>query len=256
MPTTDAPGFPVHFEALGAGPATAFLHGGLESSADHAGLLAALAETRRVIAPDRRGHGRTADVEGPYTYRGMVDETAAVLEAVAAMPADVVGFSDGADIALELAVRRPELVRAIVAISGNLDADGLEPAMLERLEAPDPDSPGLQPIREAYVERSPDGPGHWATFHAKVCAMGAAGPGLTLDHIAAISCPVLVVCGDDDVVRLEHTVAMFRALPDAQLAVVPGTSHLLLHEKPDLVTGLVHQFLAAPRAERLRPMRR
>ncbi len=256
MPVIDAPGFPVHVHDVGEGPATVVLHGGLESSEDHADLITALAQDRRVVAPDRRGHGRTADVEGPYTYRAMTDETAAVLDALALGPADLVGYSDGADVALELAIRRPELVRSVVAISGNLDRDGLEPAMVARLEDPDPDAPGLAPIRDAHAALSPDGAAGWPSFHRKVCAMGAEGPGLTLHGVAGIGAPVLVIAADDDVVTLEHTVALYRALHDGQLAVVPGTSHLLLHERPEVVVPLVRAFLDAPEASRIMPMRR
>lgn len=252
----DAPGFPVHVYDRGDGPVVVFLHGGLESTADHHDLLEALGSCRRVVGPDRRGHGRTADVAGAYTYSAMVDETAAVIDALCVGAVDVVGFSDGANIGIELALQRSDLVRSLVAISGNLDAEGLEPNMRERLAHPDPDSPGLQQVRDAHAVLSPDGADHWSTFHRKVCAMGATGPHLSLNAIGSIACPVLVVSGDDDVVQLEHTVDLYRALPDAQLAVVPGTSHLLLHEKPTLLADLVTSFLTEPEPHRLLPMRR
>jgi pimeloyl-ACP methyl ester carboxylesterase len=251
----DAAGVRTSYDDDGAGPPVVVLHGGLEDGSAWAFLAAALAPRHRVLRPDRRGHGRTPDVDGAYTYELMADETVAVLDQVVAGPADLVGYSDGGVVALLVALARPDLVRSMVLIGTDFHRDGLLPAVVEHLADPDPDNPALGPMRDAHAARSPDGAEHWATFHAKVSAMGVAGPTMTTDDLARIDRPVLVVVGDDDVVDHHHTVELFEHLPDAQLAVVPASSHLLPVEHPDEVVRLVQQFLDEDPPTRIMPMR-
>jgi pimeloyl-ACP methyl ester carboxylesterase len=205
--------------------------------------------------PDRRGHGGTPDVPGPYTYEAMAEETAAFLREHVDGPADLVGYSDGGVVALLLALSAPDLVRSLVVIGTNFHVDGLFPAMRERLEHPEPDNERLAGMRTEYGRYSPDGAEHWPVFYRKVCAMGSTGPTLTTADLGRVARPVLVVVGDDDVVDHHHTVELFEALPDARLAVVPGTSHLLPHEAPDALLALVRPFLAGVEPHRLMPMR-
>jgi pimeloyl-ACP methyl ester carboxylesterase len=185
----------------------------------------------------------------------MADEIAEFLDWIAGGPARMVGYSDGGIVSLLVARARPDLVRSVVAIGTNHHLDGLAPEFLARLREPHPDSPALAPLREAYERTSPDGPGHWAIFHAKVSAMGSTGPTMTADDIHAIACPVLVIAADDDVVAIDHTVSFFHSLRTGQLAIVPGTSHLLPYEKPDLLLTLIEPFLSDPTASRLMPVR-
>jgi pimeloyl-ACP methyl ester carboxylesterase len=256
MPRIDAAGVRTYYEEHGQGDPVVLLHGGLESSADWTPFAQALRDRHRVLIPDRSGHGHTPDVNGPYTYDAMAAETIAVLEQVAGTPARLVGYSDGGNIALLVARDRPDLVRSVVAIGANHDVDGLAPQFLSRLQHPDPTSPRLAAIRAAYEATSPDGAEHWATFYGKVAEMGRTGPAMTIDDLGRISCPVLVVVADDDVVTLDHAIAMFDALDHAQLAVIPGTSHLLHHERPELLTDLIQAFLADPTPHPLMPIRR
>jgi pimeloyl-ACP methyl ester carboxylesterase len=255
MPQIEAGDVQTFYEDHGAGETVVLMHGGLESGASWAPYAAKLSTRYRVLVPDRRGHGRTPDVEGAYTYEAMADETVAFLAQTAGGPSRLVGYSDGGIVALLVARRRPDLVHSVVAIGTNHHLDGLAPEFLPRLKQPDPRAPGLAPLREAYERTSPDGPGHWPIFHAKVSAMGSSGPTMTADDIRTIACPVLVVAADDDVVTLEHTVAFFRALRAGQLAIVPGTSHLLPLERPELLLAMIGSFLSEPKATRLMPVR-
>jgi pimeloyl-ACP methyl ester carboxylesterase len=255
MPRVESAGVNTHYEDRGTGEPVVLLHGGLESGASWAPYAARWSTRYRVLVPDRRGHGRTPDVDGPYTYEAMADETAAFLDRVAGSPARLVGYSDGGIVSLLVARERPDLVRSVVAIGTNHHIDGLAPQFLARLSQPDPHAAALAPLRDAYQKTSPDGPEHWTTFHAKVSAMGSTGPTMSTDDIRAIACPVLVVVGDDDVVTIDHTVAFFHALRAGQLTIVPGTSHLLPYEKPELLMALVESFLSQPKASRLMPVR-
>jgi pimeloyl-ACP methyl ester carboxylesterase len=255
MPQIDVVGVQTYYEEYGQGDPVVLLHGGLESGADWSPLGRVLAHRYRVLAPDRRGHGRTPDVDGPYTYDAVAAETAAFVEHQVGGPASLVGYSDGGNAALLVARDRPELVRRVVTIGSNFNADGLVPQFIARLQNPDPDSPRIVPIRDTYAATSPDGPEHWSTFYLKVAEMGRTGPAMTLDDLRRIACPVLVVVADDDVVILDHALAMYDALRLGQLAVVPGTSHLVHHERPELLATLVDAFLTDPTPHRLMPMR-
>ncbi|BAS14391.1 alpha/Beta hydrolase fold [Arthrobacter sp. Hiyo8] len=161
------------------------------------------------------------------------------------------GWSDGGIVALLVALRQPELVRKLVVIGTNYHYNGTVPFDL------DPQSPIAQELGKAYIERSPDGPEHLDVVFSKSVAMFTTEPTLTTTDIAQINQPVLVIVGDDDVVTLPHTLSLYEALPEGQLAVVPGASHGLPLEQPETVAGLISNFLAAAEPPRtFMPIRR
>lgn len=226
-------------EQTGHGDETVlFLHGGLSSCDD---LLATvgptLGEHFRIVAFDRRGHGRTADTERPFHYADMASETVDVLRTVVGGPAHLVGFSDGGNIALLVALDHRDLVGKIVPIGANFHFDGLMPLPFEAGSAE------AEMLADAYAKRSPDGRDHFAVVLEKSLAMFSTEPTLTADDLRRITCPALVIAGDDDAIKLDHTCALFEALPAGELAIVPGASHLLPIEKPALVASLVLEFL-------------
>jgi pimeloyl-ACP methyl ester carboxylesterase len=236
------------FDERGAGDTVVLLHGGLTDSRDFEPNLAALADRFRVLLPDRRGHGHTADVPGPITVELMARDMAAFLDKVAGGPAHLVGYSAGAAVALRLALDRPELVDRLVLISGAFHRDGM--IMLPTAGGTPP-----PPLVARYAEVSPDGAEHFPTIIAKVARSAAEEPGLCREDLAAVVRPTLVMAGDDDLVTLDHTVALYDSLANAQLAILPAASHLLLFEHPELCTRLVAEFLTTePRT--LMPIRR
>jgi pimeloyl-ACP methyl ester carboxylesterase len=201
----------------------------------------AFAERYRVIVPDRRAHGRTPDVDGPITYEVMADDTIAFMEALGTGPAHLVGWSDGGDVGLLVAIKRPDLVRRLVTIGSNFSADGL---MHEAADTFKPDTPtSAVPIMRETWKTSAVDPYRFETVLEKMqhCWFDYA---ISTADLARIAAPTLVMVGDDDIARFEHTIELYDAIPDAQLAVVPGTSHLVPLEKPDLVNQLVLDFLA------------
>lgn len=235
----DVAGHRTWVEQTGSGDeVVVLLHGGLSSCDDLLGTVGpTLAEHFRVVAFDRRGHGRTADTDAPFHYAAMATETADLLHAVVGGPAHLVGFSDGGNVALLMALDRPELVGKVVTIGANFHHDGLLPLPFE------PGSPELEMLADAYARRSPDGREHFDVVLQKTLAMFVAEPTLTVDDLARITCPALVVAGDDDAIRLDHTCALFEALPAGELAIVPGASHLLPIEKPALLGSMLLDFL-------------
>lgn len=259
MPTLDVLGNPTWYTVQGAGAETVLLlHGGLSNSDALLDTIGGpLGEHRRVAAFDRRGHGRTADTPAEFHYESMVDETIAVIEHLGG-PVHVVGWSDGGIVGLLLALRRPELVERLVAIGTNFhwnvlpdlagpasDGDGT-PAGGDGDRGDGPaDDPIVAFMAAAYAERSPDGPDHFAVVAAKGFHLFGIEPELTVDDLANVSVPVLVMVGDDDLVPLSHTADFFAGLPEAQLAVVPGASHALPMEHPEEVVGLIERFLGS-----------
>ena len=239
--TVDIDGHPTWVEDLGgSGAPLLLLHGGLSNSDELLGSIGRrLSDSYRVVAFDRRGHGYTADTGADFHYADMAIETIRVLEEAIGDAAHLVGWSDGGIIALLVALRRPDLVRKIVVIGTNFHYNGTVPV------GPDPESPLMQELGQAYIERSPDGAGHLDTVFRKSFAMLSSEPTLTAADIAQINKPVLVMVGDDDIVALPHTVTLYEALPDSQLAVVPGASHALPLEQPDAVNALIRKFLDA-----------
>ncbi|KUF18984.1 alpha/beta fold hydrolase [Streptomyces silvensis] len=240
-----------HGEHGGGGPLV-LMHGGLVDARFFEPNLGPLAERFHVYTPERRGHGHTPDVEGPITYGLMADDTVAFLEEVVGEPADLVGHSDGALVAMLVAMRRPELVKRLVLISGGFNKAGEA--------APDAEwdvDAIFEFLGPAYAEVSPDDPEHFRVVATKIGEMAAREPDLRAADLAAVTCRTLVMFADDDLVTMRHAVEMYEAMPHAELAVVPGTSHFLTQEKPALVNALVLDFLSADKPLRtIAPIRR
>lgn len=213
------------------------LHGGLSNSEallDTVGQL--LGASYRVAAFDRRGHGRTADTSEPFHYATMVDETIAFLEHLGG-PAHLIGWSDGGNVGLLVALRRPDLVGRLVVIGSNYHHDGLRPL------GPQDQLFAMQTA--SYAERSPDGADHFDEVLGKTLTMWESEPQLTVDDLRRVAVPVLVMVGDDDAIELSHTCSLYESIPGAQLAVVPGTSHALPIEQPDETVRIIERFLRA-----------
>ncbi|MCF2128326.1 alpha/beta hydrolase [Strepomyces sp. STD 3.1] len=253
----DLPGVRTWYESEGTGDPLVLLHGGFCTNDTWGAQRADLAAAYRVLLPERRAHGHTPDVDGPLTYQDMADDTVAFLETVVEAPAHLVGWSDGAVVALLVALARPDLVRRTVLIGANFRPAGecfVEPGMLDAMT---PDSPDMAFFREMYEAVSPDGADHWPVVALKMIDMWRTQPALTERELGRVTAPTLVMAGDDDLMTLEHTTALYRALPDARLAVLPGASHLVPLEKPALVNGLVLDHLGQEAAvETMMPVRR
>jgi pimeloyl-ACP methyl ester carboxylesterase len=252
----ELPGVRTWYETDGAGDPLLLLHGGLCTNETWQAQRADLAADFRVLLPERRAHGHTPDVDGPLSYQDMADDTVAFIEAVVDGPAHLVGWSDGGVIALLVAIARPDLVRKVVAIGANFlpgPQSGAAPEMLDQVM---PDAPDLTMFREAYEAVSPDGAAHWPVVVGKLAAMFRTEPTIPTEDLARITAPTLVLVGDDDLMTLEHTIALYRAIPGSQLAVVPGTSHALLMEKPREVNRMILDFLAHDPVPTMIPIRR
>jgi pimeloyl-ACP methyl ester carboxylesterase len=241
----EAGGLHTYYEVSGHGEPLLLLHGGFCPVETFDGLTARLAEAYRVYLPERRGHGRTPDPGGPITFENMAQDTIAFMDAIDLSSAHLVGWSDGAVVALHVALDRPDVVRRLVLIGTAVNLDGVTGEAREMLESgPTPDI--LPPfLRELYAKVSPDGPEHFEVVFDKLTATWKTDPSFELSVLERLATPTLVMLGDRDIVTVEHAAAVQRALPDGQLAVVPGASHGLPMETPELVSGPVLAFLSA-----------
>jgi len=218
-------------------PSLVLLHGGMSSSGS---LLRNLAphfdKNYRVAAFDRRGHGRTADTDAPFHYEEMADETIAFLEHLGGKHY-VVGHSDGGNVALIVAMRRPDLLKRVVLVGANYHFDGMRPMPMFHLEGEQ-----FEEWATKYGELSPSGKEHARDVITKTLHMFDTEPAFSVDDLAKISVPMLVMAGDDDLMELSHTSSLYEAVPGAQLAIVPGTSHAVLKEKTKLSAKLIRNF--------------
>jgi pimeloyl-ACP methyl ester carboxylesterase len=247
----ELPGVRIWYEEHGSGEPLVLLHGGLADARFFEHNLPALAERFHVFATDQRGHGHTPDVEGPITFELMTQDTIAFLDAVVRQPANLLGHSNGAIVALLVALRRPELVRQLVLVSGGFHRDGF----VQRGDQFDVDA-AVAALGSSYGEVSPDGGEHFRVVVEKVAEMERREPALPAFELHRVRARTLVMFGDDDLMTMEHVNATYEGIPDSELAVVPGTSHFLLQEKPALCNEIVIRFLTEDAVPTVAPIRR
>ena len=226
-----------YYQTYGSGRPVLVLHGGTGSLVDMRYQVQALAKKHFVIAPDSRGQGRSSDDDAPLGYRRMADDMLRLLDHLGIDRADIVGWSDGGIIALDLAMRHPERVRRLVVIGANFDVDGLKsrPAMPTTIPPP-PD----------YYQRNAPDPAHWPVLYRKVVTMWRTEPHYTLRELGSISAPTLVMAGESDVIRREHTDLLAKSIPGGREAIIAGATHAAALEKPDVLNADILGFLDAP----------
>ncbi|GAB3394617.1 alpha/beta hydrolase [Humibacter soli] len=244
-------GVDVYHEVAGDGPPLVLLHGGYCSIETMRAQIRDLSEGFRVYAPERPGHGRTADREGPITYDGIVRDILDYMDAVGLDDAHLLGFSDGGIAGLLLAIDHARRVRSLVAVGANLDPSGL----VEGDDAIDksgadghlPADPLVRELEERmqadYDRLSPDGPEHAEVIRQKLARLWRDEPFIPVERLQQVTAPTLVMAGDRDSITTEHTVGIAEGIPLAQLCIVPGSSHLVMMERPDLVDRIVTEFL-------------
>jgi pimeloyl-ACP methyl ester carboxylesterase len=251
-------GLQMYYEIHGSGEPLVLLHGAFGAIDLWGPILTTLAQNQQVIAVEFQGHGHTADIiDRPLSYEQMADDVAALLDHLGIAQADVVGYSMGGTTGLQLAIRHPELVRKLVAVSANFSSDGYYPELLMGLQMMTPEIFAGTPQEEAYVRHAPN-PEDFPVLveKQKVLPQDYAWP---VEDVAGITAPTLVVIGDSDVVRPEHAVDLFRllgggvpadltgSLPNARLAILPGTTHAsIVLDRADQLLAVIEPFLAAP----------
>ena len=236
-------GLQLYYEIHGSGKPLVLLHGGLLTIDLNFGpLLEPLAASRQVIAVEFQGHGHTADTGRPLTIEALAGDVIALLDHLGIAEADLFGFSLGGLVAYAIALGAPARVgRLIVASADAHRPPGRESAPLGEDRLPTPAD--FQEMRDAYVAVAPD-PAHFDEFAAKNEALVHELPGWT-DELRSLQVPTLLIFGDRDFSPLPDVVEMFELLPNAQLAVLPGTTHVGVTRRPSEVFALITPFLGA-----------
>ena len=221
---------PLWAEQTGTGRPLVLLHGNGESHRVFDRMVPALAAGHRLVGLDSRAHGRSPRGDGPLTIARMADDVDEALAALGLRGVDLLGFSDGANVALELGVRHPGRVGRLVVVGANLYPAGLR-------------ATSLAPMRLAHAAARVV-PHPRARALTERLALMTRDPHLEPADLATVDVPALVVVGRHDVVRPEHSRLIAAALPRARLATVPGAGHMLPVTHPGPLARLVEGFLA------------
>jgi pimeloyl-ACP methyl ester carboxylesterase len=220
-----------------------------------------LAQTRQVIAVELQGHGHTADIDCPLSYEQMADDVTALLAEIGIEKADVLGYSMGGGVALQIAVRHPEVVRKLVVASASYTSDGMYPELLAMIPSITPEVFAGSPMEEAYLRTAPN-PEDFPNLVAKLRQLDMEPYAWPPEDIQGIVAPTLLIIGDSDAIRPEHAVELFRllgggvmgdlaGLPKSQLAVLPGTTHFVppgsaVLDRADWLVAMIGEFLDSP----------
>jgi pimeloyl-ACP methyl ester carboxylesterase len=249
-------GLKMYYEIHGQGRPLILLHGSFMTIDLAFGqLIPELSKNRKVIAVELQGHGRTADIDRPLAYNSMADDVAELLKYLESDTADVLGYSMGGGVALQLAISHPQLVRKLVIVSSVFKSDGWSPETRAATQKVSPELFQGTPLKKEYDRLAPD-PKHWPQLVNKIKQLNAV-PYDFSAQAKSLQAPTLIILGDSDGVRPEHAAEMFRLLgggvmgdlgrmPDSQLAVFPGTSHVGVMMRTDWLLSMVPPFLDAP----------
>lgn len=251
-------GLQMYYEIHGEGQPVVLLHGAFSAIGTSFGkILPGLSRHRQVVAFELQAHGRTADIDRPLTLDAMADDTAEAIRQLGLGQVDIFGYSMGASVALQAAIRHPQVLRKLVLASVTYKLEGVHPGLMDGFGEMKPEMMYGSPWHEEYMRIAPH-PEHFNRLFQKKTEMDRQTGDLSEEAIRAIQVPTLIMLGDSDLVRPEHAVEMFRllgggvfgdspaGLPDSQLAVLPGTSHVTLVDRAEWLVPMVNAFLDAP----------
>ena len=232
-------GIKVYYTRTGHGSPVVLLHGGLSNSDYWGNQVKALAAKHTVISIDSRGHGRSSRDDKPYGYDLMADDVVAVLDHLKIPRADIVGWSDGAIIGIDLALRHPDRIGKVFAFAANTQTSGVKDAV----EKNPTFAAFIERAGKEYAKLSPT-PKEYDAFVEQISHMWASQPNWTDAQLASIKTPILVVDGDhDEAIKREHTEYMAATIPGAGLLILPNTSHFAFLQDPALFNAALLGFL-------------
>jgi pimeloyl-ACP methyl ester carboxylesterase len=251
--------YEVHGElgALRASPLL-LIPGAFMATDSMASWVSAFAGERTVIVFDQQGHGRTPDTSRRMSYEQFADDAAMLLRALRVERADVMGYSQGGGVALQLALRHPTLVDKLVSLSATYRKDGWYPSSLESIEGLGAMAFAGTPVETAFKEHTPDAPA-FDTYLEKVKVLNIDDQNISDAQMRSISAQTMVIVGDADAVKPEHALAMFKLcgggdeeaaasgalqkVPAARLVILPATSHVGIAGESAVLVPMVNAFL-------------
>lgn len=231
----------MYYETEGHGPPLLLLHGGAGNGMQFSKQRADFARRHRLIVPDSRAQGRTSDRPGPLTYHDMAEDALALLDALHVRRVDVMGWSDGGVIGLDLAIHHPGRIAHLVTFGANFSPEGLNEADLAWGRSATADSFGAG-MRDGWMALNPQ-PEHYRAAMDKILELWRTQPRFTIAELGRIRARTLVCAGEHDVIRPAHTAALAHAIAGAEMWIVAGASHSVMIERPELVNPRVLEFL-------------
>lgn len=249
-------GLKMYYEIHGSGEPLVLLHGGFMTITNNwEGWISELSKTRKVIAVEMQGHGRTADIPREPSGENLADDVAALLGFLEISRADVLGYSMGGGVAMQLAVRHPARARKIVVLSAPFRRDGMVQGGSEAIQQITAELFKGSSIESEYKRLSPT-PDQFAQFVEHMVAADSNARDLTADQLRSTTAPMFFIHGDADGIRLEHVAEMFRLKGGgthgdlgprsaSRLAVLPDTTHVTLMQRPSTIVPMVNDFLDA-----------
>jgi len=259
VPTTGyAPvnGLNMYYEVHGSGEPVVLLHGAFMTiPGNWTGWIDELSKTRKVIAVEMQGHGRTADIPREPTSENLADDVAALLQYLKLPRADLIGYSMGGRVAMDVAVRHPDQVRRVVVMSSTFRRDGMTQEGLDALTHLTPEVLKGSPLEAEYKRLSPI-PNHFSDFVTRLVADFSREKDLSAEQLQSTTAPMLFIFGDADGIRLEHVAEMFRLKGGgiygdlrprsaSRLAILPNTTHVTLMQRMSIIVPMVNDFLDA-----------
>jgi pimeloyl-ACP methyl ester carboxylesterase len=233
----DINGIRIYYETYGTGRPVLVLQGDAAAIEAVHYQISALAASRFVIAPDSRAHGRSTDSNQPLSYDLMANDMLKLLDKLNIAEADVVGWSGGGIVGLALAMHHPERVKRLVVFGAPYDVDGVD---LDRCPIVPADEE-IAPMRDFYKRNAPD-PNHWPVFFQKVAQMETQ-IHYSVTDLGAIKAPTLVMAGEFDCIKRQHTDQLAKAIPGATEEIIKGATHAAPILQPDVVNANILKFL-------------
>ena len=250
-------GLKMYYEIHGKGDPVVLLHGAFMAiSGDWNDWISELAKTRKVIAVEMQGHGRTADIDRDMTAENLADDVSALLDHLRIPKADVLGYSLGGGVAMQFAIRHPEKVRKVVSISAVIRLDGWVKEGREALPNLTAEVFKGTPMEAEYKRLSPT-PDKFPEFIKHVVAMASKPYDFGADKFKATKAPFFFIHGDADGVRFEHIAEMYRLKGGgnihgdmqprsaSRLAILPDTTHVTLMNHRQTLVPMINDFLDA-----------
>ena len=249
-------GLKMYYEVHGSGDPVVLLHGAFMTITNNwTGWIGELSKTRKVIAVELQGHGRTADIDRDISSANLADDVAALLDHLKVPRADVIGYSMGGGVAMQCAIRHPDKVRKVVVISSMFRSDGAVKEARDAIPKLTAEAFKGSPIETEYKKLSPT-PNGFPDFVKHLIAMASKPDDFGADKLKATKAPMFFIHGDADGIRLEHIAEMFRLKggeihgdmrprSESRLAILPDTTHVTLMQRMPVIVPMVNDFLDA-----------
>lgn len=237
--TAEVNGIAMHYATFGAGDPVLLIHGGLGHADLWGAQVADLMRDHLVIVADSRGHGRSTRTEAPFGYDLMASDYLALLDHLGIARVDLVGWSDGAIIGIDIALHHPERLERLFAHAGNVTTDGVDP----KVETDPTFGAYIERMAADYARLSPT-PDQFEPFVTQIAGMWASQPNWTAAELATITTPTAVVLGEhDEAILRAHTEMMARVIPGASLVILPAVSHFAMLQAPAEYNAAIRAFI-------------